>query len=199
MLKKFSIILSLVIIRISGVCAQNIDSVFRGDLQLEQSRILASEMLANEQTQKLIYLILFSLSVLICIFVVYISRFKSKEYGKVINLQNQELIKHNFKEKSYGYMLNLTNVPMCLINQNKEIVWNNIVFNKVYGEIKNFDIYKGVDLQSIKDKSLEIGTEPTIFSVELEDKTKFNRTICKINDQNSDYLYVVIDNHIFNN
>jgi len=197
MLKKISIILSLLTIYASNIYAQNIDSVFSGDIRLEQSKLLASEMLANEQTQKLIYIILFSLSVLICIFVVYISRLKSKQYGKVINLQNQELIKHNFKEKSYGYMLNLANVPMCLINQNKDIVWNNIVFNKVYGEIKNFDIYKGVDLQSLKDKSLEIGVEPTIFAVELENNTKFNRTICKINDQNNDYLYVVIDNHVF--
>ena len=161
--------------------------------------VQSAEILKTEQTLKTIFLCGFLLAVGGCFLVAHLGKLKSKEFTKVISLQNVKLSEISLQAQSFGYILNSALFPCCLVNSDGKISWQNEAFVKFYGKNpENYSIFYGLSDEKIKSE-LENFTLPTTFFVQVKNIDQkvfgFKRTLIPLQAEKAgSKSFAVIEN-----
>ena len=154
--------------------------------------------LQHEQSLNILYIVSIIVLILIAVAIWYLQNLKTKQYSKILVMQNQEMQMIKHQSDMFGYVLNAAQFPCCLINSEGKMSWCNEAFAGFYGRNKgDFDIFSGTDA-SFDRESLKKATVPTSYHVKIKDTYGkvygFKRTVVPIKNDNGGFDYAVIEN-----
>lgn len=202
-MKKLLAVCAVVLLFKTGFAA-GADTLNIPDYQRDDRLLTNIQTLENERILKYIFLGGFIFSLAGCVVIAYFSRLKSKQYIKIISLQNAELQKNSYKcSKAYNYMLNCAKIPCILLNNDGATVWANDSFMKFFGDdIKSFDYLEGCKSpESVKENLEQADELPVSFEVTMQNKDNeifvYKRTVAKVKiDSGEKAMWAVIENVI---
>jgi len=178
-----------------GDSIRNVEYYSTNDFINNQSALAEFE---HTQSLNILYIVSIIVLVIIAVAIWYLQNLKSKQYSKVVVLQNQELQRIKHQSDMFGYVLNAAQFPCCLVSAEGKISWCNEAFSTFYGRNSGeFDLFSGTDAAFNRD-SVSKSTVPSSFHVRIKDTYGkvfgFKRTIVPIKGDGDKSDYAVIEN-----